>query len=408
MRQYQYQAKDSNGESAKGKIEAADKSAAVRMLKEKKLFILSLSEISPDTTPIDRLRNSIRKLLHPITSEELMIFTRELATMINSSFPLVTSIDILGQDVKNEALQSVVRDVAQNIRGGGSFSESLEKHPAVFSNLYVSLVKAGEAGGELDKTLDRLAAYLESSEKIRRRIKGALIYPTILIIATIAILGIFFLFAIPKFREIYVSLDSELPFMTNLFLNISGFLQKNVIPGLAILAILLYGLSYYIRTDKGRRLWDSRKLRTPILRDLYLKESISRFARTLALLYTSGVPFIESINLVSNVADNVIIKKIIADVAVNIQEGEGMCKPLKESKLFPSMTVNMIEAGEKSGTLDQMLFKIADLYDLHIDTWLSTLSSIIEPVLVIFLGCVIGFIILVMALPIMNLPTILH
>ena len=408
MKQFIYTAKDENGMQLYGKIEAQDQSAAVRMLKEKSYYILTLKEKVPMSlgrvTALEKMFNP----LYHVRSEDLMIFTRELSTMINSGFTLIAAIDIIKEDIKSKVLDDILSDFLTKLRSGFSFSECLADYPMVFSGLYVNLVKAGEASGELDVILDNLAQYLENNEKIMRKLQSAFFYPSLLVSATLIILTVFFLVAIPRFREIYQSFEAQLPLLTSLFLVFSEFLQNNVFFFILIIILAIYALKYTFDTTGGRRFLDKNKLVLPGLGDVYKKIAISRFARTLALLYGSGVPLVEAFNLVARIVDNVVIRDMVVSLAINIQEGETISSPIKASGLFPNMAVHMIDVGERSGALDKMLIKIADLYDFYVENWLNTLTAVLEPFLVVFLGLVIGFIVVIMALPIMRLPAILQ
>lgn len=407
MKLFLYSAKSNDGDQVKGKVEAPDKSQAIRMLKEKGLFILSLEE--KGTVTSNGLVTN-KSLFHSgrIRSEDLMIFTRELSTMISAGFPLLSSIEILREDMQNPDVENILIRLASDLKEGMSLSSSLEKYPEVFPRLYTNLVKAGEASGELEKILQSLALYLETSERIRRKIQASLIYPVILIITSFIIVGAFVLYAIPKFKKIYDVFESKMPVLTRIFLDCSTFLQHNVIFFVLILIAAYTGLTLYRRTPAGKRRLDRIKLTFPYFNEIYRRIVIARFSRTLALLYSSGVPLLEAFSLVANVSDNVIIVETITNIATSVQEGESITAPLKKSGLFPSMALHMIDIGEKSGTLDKMLIKIADLYDFQVENWLSSLTTLLEPVLIMFLGLLIGFFVLIMALPILTLPTILQ
>jgi type IV pilus assembly protein PilC len=408
MKVFAYRAKDNEGAQVNGKIEAADKSSAIRFLKEKNLFILSLDEKDIASSIPAAIKESVANLFYHVKSEDLMILTRELATMISSGFPLLSSIEILLEDIKNPTIEEILLNISSRIKGGASFSECLEQFPHVFPRIYINLVKAGEASGEIDKTLLSLASYLENTERIKRKIQGALLYPVILLLTTIAILVIFFIVAIPKFKEIYDIFGSELPMATKLFLHVSALLRDNFIFIVLGLVALILCLKLLLATAGGKRWWAGAQLVLPLLREIYLKIAVSRLCRTLAVLYSSGVPLLESFSLVAKVVDNIIMQETVVKMAASVHEGESIAQPLKQSKLFPSIAIHMIDVGEKSGTLDKMLNKIADLYDFQVETWINSLTAMLEPFLVIFLGFLIGFLVIVMALPIMRLPAILR
>jgi len=407
MKLFVYTAKSSDGNQVKGKIEAPDKSHAIRMLKEKDLFILSLDEKGTMTSG-GLMANKSLISRRRIRSEDLMIFTRELSTMISAGFPLLTSIEILREDLHNPDVEDVLIRLASNLKEGQSLSASLEQYPDVFPRLYINLVKAGEASGELERILQSLAQYLEISERIRRKIQASMVYPVILIITSIIIVGAFVLYAIPKFKKIYDIFDSKMPVLTRIFLDVSSYLQHNIVIILLIIAAAYAGLRFYLKTPAGRRRFDRIKLTFPYFNEIYRRIVIARFSRTLALLYSSGVPLLEAFSLVANVSDNVIIVETITNIAASVQEGESITAPLKKSGLFPSMALHMIDIGEKSGTLDKMLIKIADLYDFQVENWLSSLTTLLEPLLIMSLGLLIGFFVLIMALPILTLPTVLQ
>jgi type IV pilus assembly protein PilC len=337
---------------------------------------------------------------------EVGVFTRQLSTMITSGLPLVQSLDILSSQLENATFRAITKNMKEKIEGGSRFAETLRDYPKCFDELYVSLVVAGEEGGMLDTVLIRLANYIEKSEKLKKKIKTALIYPAAIVFVAIAVVLVLLLFVIPVFEGLFLSFGKALPAPTQFVINISKFIKSAIwyLIGGAVGGVFL--LRRYYRTEKGQRVIDRLMLRIPVLGILLQKASVARVTRTLSTLLSSGVSILESLSIVAKTAGNKVIEDALFTARADISEGRSISDPLKESGVFPPMTVQMIQVGESTGALDSMLNKIADFYEEDVDHLVANLTSLLEPVLMIFLGVVLGGLVIAMYLPIFQLGTV--
>ena len=399
MKTYRYTAKDELSRTISDTIQAETEVQAVTFLKKKGLVILSLDESFDPASQQGKRHKKVK-------SAELVIFSRQLATMVDAGLPLVQSLDTLMEQIENPTFKSVVKDLVENIERGSSFSEALSLHPKVFSNLFVNMVKAGESSGTLSEILDRVAAYLESSAALRRKVKSAMMYPAIVSSMAVIITMVLLLKVIPVFAGIYESFDSALPAPTQILLTISNITRRYF---LIILAAAVAGgiaLFQYVKTESGRFQFDKFKFTLPIFGDLFRKISVSRFTRTLGVLVRSGVPILSALDIVAKTSGNKLVEKAVYGAIDEIKRGENISEPLAASKVFPPMVTRMISVGERSGKLEIMLTKISDFYDDQVNTTVAGLTSLIEPLLIAFLGIVIGGIVICMFLPIFRLSTI--
>ncbi len=338
---------------------------------------------------------------------QITVFTRQLATLIGAGLPLVRSLNILRDQMTGGAFKDVLDNLSQQVEAGGTFSEALLKYPRIFSNLYVNTVRAGEAGGVLEVVLTRLADFHEKAEKLRRRVQAALVYPILVISIALAVLVFLVIFVIPKFMELYEEIGTELPLPTLMLLRISYFLQSRWVAGILFLIALIIMFKLLQRFRAVRIFIDRMKLKLPISGQLVQKISIARFSRTLGTLISSGVPILQSIMITKDTAGNEVIARSLARVHDSIREGESIAGPLAKTRIFPLMVVNMINVGEETGALDQMLNKVADTYDDEVDTAVSALTSMLEPVLILFMAGIVGSIVIAMFLPLVKLLTAL-
>lgn len=338
-----------------------------------------------------------------ISTRDIVIFTRQFATMINSGLPLVQSLDILAEQTENEHLRKVIREVLYEVESGNTLADSMRKHPKVFTNLYVNMVAAGEAGGILDTILLRLATFLEKNDALTRKIKGAMIYPGVILTVAVSAVLILLYFVIPTFQQMFSSAGIPLPLPTRLVIGLSDLLQAYwwaLIGGLIVGGFLLR--SFY-KTDAGELTIDRIFLRLPILGDLQRKAAVARFTRTLGTLVASGVSILEGLEITAKTAGNRVIHDAVMGSRASIAGGETISGPLKESGVFPPMVVQMINVGEQTGGLDEMLSKIADFYDEEVDAAVDALLSAMEPIMIVFLGTVVGGMIVAMYLPIFDM-----
>lgn len=403
-----YAAIDNSGKRITGVLEATNREEVISDLQNKEMIVTKIS-CGVTTNPMDKevMTKSIKILPERITSEDLVIFTRELATMINAGLPLVESLYTIAEDIENSKMQTIVRKMGSELISGTSFSEALKAHPQVFDAMYINLVKVGEIGGNLEVILLNLADYLEAMEELKNKVLSALYYPAAVITFAVLIVSGLFIFIIPRFAEIFSGFGSELPALTRFFLDVSIFMQKFYLLIFAALGVGIYMFSKFIRTPKGRRWFDKFKLTMPMVGSLVNKIVISRFARILSLLYSSGVPINQSLELVSAACGNAIMEEAILKANDNVMEGEGIASTLDKSKIFPVMVIHMMDVGERTGQLSEMLTKISDFYDMQVNSAIRGLTSLIEPLLVISMGIMIGFMALSLFLPIVKLPTLI-
>lgn len=399
---FKYVAKNMDGGTIAGTLEAVDKNALVRKLREKDLVIVSVTETRSQAAgqPSFFARTSI-------SIDDIVVFSRQLATMVDAGIPLVGALDILGEQSENKAFAKVTLKVRDAIETGSSLSDALSKHPRVFSLLFVNMVKAGESSGMLDEILDRLASYLEKSSNLQKKVKAALIYPAVISVMAIVITAILLLKVIPVFKEIFTGFGAALPVPTQILINVSDFLRKYFFFVTVALIMAAFLFTRYIRTDRGKLKFDTFVLKMPIFGLLLTKVAVSKFTRTLSTLVKSGVPILSSLEIVSKTAGNMLIERAIDKVHTSIKEGENIAEPLARSGVFPPMVVRMIGVGEQTGELEKMLTKIADFYDAQVEVAISGLTSMIEPLIIAFLGIVIGTIVICMFLPIFKISTII-
>ena len=403
MPTFAYQARDDKGATRKGVLDANDQASATTALSQKGLVVVSITE----STQVQRRQGGARGAkIGKIPEADLVMFTRMLATMIDAGLPIVQSLSALAEQTTNKNFKPVLVQLTATIEMGEQLSSSLAKYPTVFDRLFVNMVRAGESGGALAEILDRLAAYLEASAKLKKKVKSSMSYPVI--VMSIALLIVIFLMikVIPAFANIYKEMGAsdKLPAPTKMLIAISENMASiwGLLTGVVIVVGIVVFLKY-IKTEKGRKKWDIAKMKFPVFGPLMQKISVSRFARTFAQLIRSGVPIIETLNIVASSSGNWLIEVATMDAVKAIEKGEGISTSLAKHPIFPPMIIRMITAGESTGKVDVMLTKIADFYDSEIDSMLSGLTSLIEPMLIGFLGIVVGFIVLAMFMPMFKL-----
>ncbi len=339
---------------------------------------------------------------------DLVIFTRQLATMIDAGLAMVQSLQALAEQTSNKVMRDTIKDVCTRVEGGDSFSEALQKHPKVFNRLYVCMVGAGERGGLLAEILGRLATYLENTARLRKKVKSAMMYPVIVTFVAVSITVFLLVKVVPVFGEVYKGFGQKLPAPTLALINISNFVKDYILYILPAFIGVIYGCLAYIKTKPGRQFWDRLRINLPIFGSIAHKICLARFTRTLASLIRSGVPILEVLNIVSNTVGNVIMEQAVRTSASDIERGESISLALSKHPIFPSMIIRMVTAGEQTGKLEPMLERIADFLDEEIETTLSGLTSLIEPLLIVFLGVTVGGIAICMFLPIFKLSELIN
>jgi len=400
MPRYTYQAKDVSGNRIKGELEVADERSLIKMLREKNLVPSSIVESIPKKSFGFNFSFG-----PPVPLSEIVIFSRQLATMIQAGIPILQALEILSEQTDHKKFKVILKDVAKRVASGSSIFQAMSKYEDVFSEFFVHIVKAGEESGNLDEILDRVAIYLEKSEKITRKVKSALVYPAVVISMAIAITGLMIVKVIPVFVEMYSDFDLALPLPTQILIQTSAFVRANLLwIGLGA-AGTVFGLRQFGRTSHGGYVLDSVKLKLPIFGVLLQKVAVSRFSRTMSTLLKSGVPILRAMEVVAKTSGNKVLEKAIADSSQSVREGRKISVPLKKTKIFPPMVIRMIAIGETTGELETMLTKVADFYDDQVDAAVSSLTSIIEPLIIGFLGIVIGGIVVSMFLPMFGMIT---
>jgi type IV pilus assembly protein PilC len=338
-----------------------------------------------------------------VTTKDILVFTRQFSVMIDAGLPLVQALDILGTQSDNPAFKKVILAVKSRVEAGSTFADALAEHPKVFDELFVQLVRAGEIGGMLDTILQRLGAYIEKNEKLKRRVKGAMVYPSIVLVVAVGVTIVLLAFVTPTFEKMFKDFGGAMPAPTQFLINLSHALTDNWYVFVAVPVALVVAFRLFVRNPKGRELWDSFTLKTPLFGPLVRKVAVARFTRTLGTMLSSGVPILDGLEIVARSAGNRIVERGILYVRARISEGKNMAAPLAETKVFPPMVVQMIGVGEATGAMDQMLSKIADFYDDEVDVAVAALTSMIEPIMMVFLGGVVGGFLVAMYLPIFSI-----
>jgi type IV pilus assembly protein PilC len=388
---FEYTAKSLSGEEQSGTLDLASREEVAAHLRKKRLLVVRIREAKS------------RKRRGRVPTRDVVIFTRQFATMINSGLPLVQALDILAQQTENKNLSEVTRQVVYDVESGNTLADALAKHPTVFTDLFVNMVAAGEAGGILDTILLRLAVFLEKTDAIVRKVKGAMIYPAVIFsVAAIAVV-VLLVFVIPTFQNMFASVQMELPLPTRIVIGMSDLLQNFWWAMIGGAGALAFALKKYYTTSNGKLVMDKLFLKVPVLGDLLLKSAVSRFTRTLGTLISSGVSILEGLEITARTSGNRVVHDAVMESRSSIAGGATIAEPLQKSKVFPPMVTSMIAVGEATGGLDQMLTKIADFYDDEVDAAVSALLSLMEPVMIVVLGVVVGGMIVAMYLPIFNM-----
>jgi type IV pilus assembly protein PilC len=415
MPKFEYIATDQKGKEAKGVIEADNTVSAINVLRGKGLFPTSVLEagskkadkvgmIAKDKPESKGRFPFLTKLLRQkINPKTLTVFTRQLAVLIDAGLPILKSLHLLKEQEKNKTLQEVVQSLADSVEGGSTFSEALARHPTVFTKLYINMVKAGEAGGVMDEVLNRLAEFMEKSERLKARVKAAMVYPTLVLVFAIGIVTFLVTVIVPKFAEIFLEMDIDLPALTSVLIQLSEFSKRRWYVFILGFSLLVTGIKMSYKTEKGKFQMDKTLLKIPVFGDLFRKVAIARFSRTLGTLISSGVPILKSLSIVRETIGNEVVAKAVTMIHDSIREGESIVGPLRESKVFPPMVVGMVDVGEQTGNLAEMLIKVADTYDEEVDVAVQGLTSVLEPLMIITLAFIVGFIVIAMFLPLIKL-----
>ena len=428
MPRYTYVALDARGQESTGQVEANSTNEAIGQLRQAGYFPTNVFEegkggardgkaakaakaktkakpVSMATAPTSARKGIVLFERKTIKPRVLMIFTRQLATLIDSGLPLLRALTVLQKQERDPVLKKTIGNLSDAVQGGSTFSEGLAQHPRIFNDLYVNMVRAGEVGGVLEVVLTRLAEFQEKAQKIKNKVVAAMVYPMIVMVLAIAILAFLLVFIVPKFEQIFKDMlgDRPLPGITIFVISISNAVKDHWMIILGVIALITVAMKLLSRTPGGRASIDRIKLRTPLFGDLLRKTAISRFSRTLGTLVTSGVPILQALNITRETAGNQVIAGAISQVHDSVKEGESIVQPLEASGAFPPMVISMIDVGEETGQLPEMLLKIAEVYDDEVDNSVAALTSMLEPLMIVFLALVVGTIVIALFMPLISI-----
>lgn len=395
MPYYAYVAVDKAGKKVKAGMEADNESLVLQHLRAEALQVLELKET--------KKKSGAKVAKGKMKPKALVVFSRQFATMIDAGIPILRCLDILVGQTKDPILKPTLEFIRTDVKGGLMLNEAMAKHPAVFNKLYLNMIKAAEVGGILDLILDRLSSFLEYENEVRSKIKSAMMYPVLVLIFSQLMLMVLFSFVLPKFKDIFTGMDVKLPAMTAMLFSIGDFMSKFWWTIILFVFAVIFGLKLWGKTPTGRYKIDFFKLKFPIVGELTLKMSVARFCRTFGTLINSGVPMMRSLEIVGETLGNSVLAEAVANTRIQIREGQKLSAPLAGSGLFPSMVTHMIDVGEESGRLSEMLVKVGDFYDTEVEATVKGLTSMIEPLLIIFLGAVVGFIAISVMTPIFTI-----
>jgi type IV pilus assembly protein PilC len=397
MPTYVWSGKNKKGRVIKGEIEAADERIARVQIKRRNIEVTKLKKKPKD------LFENISFMQPKITKKDVVIFTRQFSTMINAGLPIVQGLNILAEQAENKSFKKILQQITKDVEGGATLADALQSHPKIFDSLFVGLVAAGEAGGILDTILQRLATYIEKSEKLKSQVKGALVYPAVVVSIAVIVIAVIMIFVIPVFQDLFASVGRALPLPTQIVVDMSDFTKGNIHYMIGGFIIFVWLFRRYYRTKSGRKKIDQLMLKLPIFGEIIKKVAVARFTRTLGTMVSSGVPILDALEITAKTAGNSVVEEIILDARKSIAEGQTIAEPLSENEVFPGMVAQMISVGEATGALDAMLAKIADFYDDEVDAAVAAMTSMLEPLLMLFLGGSIGGLVIAMYLPIFQM-----
>ncbi len=396
---YLWKGKTAKGEILSGEYQAADKNEVGEYLRKRRMVIVSIKK-KPKSQPLGFLKKK------GVGVKDLAVFTRQFATMVNAGLPLVQCLDVLGRQLDKPQFKEVVLQVTADVEGGSTLAEALEKHPRVFSDLYVNMIAAGEAGGILDVILGRLAVFLEKADALQRKVKGAMTYPIIVLTVAGGACIFMLMFVIPVFAKMFSDFGGTLPAPTRIVMGLSDFIRGYWWALAGGAAAVTFAFKRYRATENGLRNTDKAAMRIPIIGTVLLKSAVARFTRTLGTLIGSGVPILQGLEITSRTAGNKVIQEAIQQTAKSISQGDTIAQPLKESGVFPPMVVQMIGIGEQTGALDEMLNKIANFYDDEVDSAVEALTAAIEPIMIVLMGGMVGSMLVAMYLPMFKMSSV--
>lgn len=394
---FSWKGEDKSGAAQKGEIEAPHEHAVRAQLRRMQIKPTKIKQKGKD------IFENVSFMQPKVKTNNVVVFARQFATMINAGLPLIQSLDILQSQEENKTFKAVLKEVKDNVEEGSTLADAMGKHPKIFDELFVNMVAAGEVGGILDTILNRVSAYMEKAMKLKRQVKGAMTYPAIVLVIAVLVIVVILVFVIPVFEQMFADFGGTLPVPTQVVVGLSNFVKGNILYMIIGVGILVYAFKRFYGTEKGRALVDDLLLRLPVFGSLLRKVAVAKFTRTMSTMISSGVPILEALDIVAKTSGNKTVERAIYDVRSGITQGRTMADPLGESGVFPSMVVQMVAVGEQTGALDAMLGKIADFYDDEVDAAVEGLTSMIEPFMMVFLGTTIGGLVIAMYLPIFKM-----
>jgi type IV pilus assembly protein PilC len=424
MPKFNYIALDARGSETKGSIEAGSQNEAISRVKDMQLFPTKITEAEKEDKSAGKkskakpaakgkgkkgggmnISLSIPGFGGKVKPKVLTTFTRQLATLVDAGLPLLRGLRVLEKQERSPALKRILGELAASIEGGSTFSEALAQHPKVFNKLFVNMVKAGELGGVLEVVLKRLAEFSEKAQKIKGKVKAAMFYPTAVMIVAVGIMILLMCFVVPKFKDVFAGMGVKMPGFTLLVMGISDLIKNNILATMGAMVVVVILFMLFIKTKFGRLMWDKFQLKMPAIGPVISKVAISRFTRTLGTLVSSGVPILQALVIVRETAGNVIIANAVNKVHESVKEGETITAPLEGSNVFPPMVISMVDVGEQTGALPEMLIRIADDYDEQVDNAVAAMTSLLEPIMIVFLAVIVGSIVIAMFLPLIAMIT---
>ncbi len=401
---YQWEGRTAQGKVLKGEMEAASLEAVFARLRSQR--------IQPNPGLVKEKGKGLSRQINipglgpKVKAHDIMIFTRQFSTMIDAGLPIVQSLDVLTEQTENSALKDVIRAVRKDVAGGSTLADSLAKHPKCFDDLYVNMVRAGEAGGVLNTILNRIALFIEKANKLKKKVKGAMIYPCTIVAVACGVVTILLLYVIPVFAELYGGMGKALPMPTQITINMSDWFRANFLYMTGGIILMVVGIQMYNKTAQGRLVFDGIMLKMPVIGDLLRKVAVARFSQNMSILLASGVPILDGLAITARTAGNKVIEKAIMEARISISEGKTVAEPLEKSKVFPPMVCQMVAIGENTGALDSMLKRVGDFYEDEVDNAVANLTALMEPMIMVILGVILGGLVISMYLPIFQLGSL--
>lgn len=408
MAKFKYIALDKEGRELSGVIESTSENRARKELAAQGFSVSRIAEVAAIASDKKATAAKAKKPLFGtgVKKENITVFSRQLSTLLKAGLPLLRALEVIGRQEKNPYFKAVVEQLADNVRTGNKFSDGLSQHPKIFDKLYVNMAKAGEAGGVLDVVLDRLSTFQEKALKTTNKVKSAMVYPIVIMGVAVAIVAILMIFVVPQFQKIFTDMlkgNARMPALTQMIIDISDFMKENyILTGLIIVGVILF-VKIFFKTKIGTRVWDTAALKLPKIGDLVMKSTVARFTRTFGTLLASGVPILEALTITRGTIKNSLISDALSRVHDRVRDGENLSTPLDQQNIFPTMVTSMVEVGEETGQLPEMLNRIADNYDDEVDNSVGAITSIIEPIMIVFLAVVVGTIVIALFLPIIQI-----